>query len=152
VQTYWDEQQDALRAAVKLQVPVLNEDSLQGWVVDALLQLGFRGADSAYRTVDDGFVIERRWGRADGVETRSLNLVEPASIFDPEVAGRLRRTAGDTVVILAYSKTLTRLWELAPKALEPLGPTSAVLSLVDLQSAMSARAPHGRVPADDIRD
>lgn len=127
VNRYWQEQQSALDAAIRRNVPVLIQDYNQGWGVDVYLTRGFKSADSAFRTIDDRFVVERRWRRADGTTSRMLYLPPGSDLTDESTAARLQQTSGASIVVMAFSSTLARIHELVPQSLEPLGNTTAVL-------------------------
>jgi hypothetical protein len=119
---------------VRLGLPVLIQDNSQGLGVDAYLSLGFFTNDSASRTVGHGFLVERRW-RRDGVSSTMLSLVKQSDLYDPDGVQRLRQLAGDSVVIVAFTSTLTTMYHSAPESLDRLGKVTAILHLDKLAEA-----------------
>jgi hypothetical protein len=131
------EQFAATRKAIDMGVPLL-QDKGQGEAVVTYAALGFRTKDRWNRTLDNKFVIERRFTGQDGTQTRMLRLTNRNDLFDSCSIERLRRICTDTVVISGYSTTLHRLHQLVPTSLEKLGKTTAVLHLDRLHLAASS--------------
>jgi len=65
-------------------------------------------------------------------------LLKPNQLYDARIVNRIRRIAGDRVVITGFSSSLIRLQEIAPDALEPLGKRTAFLRLDRLCRRLSA--------------
>jgi hypothetical protein len=136
VVAYWSEQERAVRKSIETHVPLLLQDSSQGWGVVAYSALGYRTVDPHNRSIDHNFVIERSWYRPDGPPSRMLQLVDPKQIFVPSATERLRQVAGSTVIIAGYPSTLGKLYKIAPHSLEPLGKVTAVLHLDQLSASL----------------
>jgi hypothetical protein len=105
------------------------------------LQLGFTTDDSHVRVAQDGVIIERRWRSLDGSNSRMYSFVKSASLLDPDAVGILRRTSGNTVVIIAFTRTLAGLHSRAPDSLQSLGSVAAVLHLDQLERQLRHAQP-----------
>jgi len=125
VQTADIEQRNAIRRAIQMGVPLL-QDSGQGRALAAYAALGLTTNDSWKRTVDGGLFIERRFTGPAAMETRLLRLRDRQQLFLGAGIQRLRRVAGDTVVICGYSTTLRKLYQADPDALEVMGNFTAI--------------------------
>jgi hypothetical protein len=147
VSDFWTEQLEAVETAVRLNHPVLLHERSHGWAVDAYLQLGFTGTDSAFRVVDD--VYDRQWTRADGASSRMLQFVAPEDLFDPVATRELANRAGPRVVLIAFPRTLIRLHRVAPGSLQALGPVTAVLDLARLAASLDVQ---NNGPAHPVED
>jgi hypothetical protein len=147
VNAYWLEQQTAFSTAIRLGLPVLIQDSSQGLGVDVYRALGFESRDSISRTLDDKFIVERRWTRRDGMTSRMLYLTQQSSLFDPDALARLQHISGHSVVIVAFPSTMANLYQLSPQALDPLGKITAVFHIDRFVVQRSTpSAPSGEVP------
>ena len=134
---YWTEQEDAVRTAIQKGLPLLLHDSGQGWGVVIYSALGYTTMDSYKREIVNDFIIERRWLGPGGTQSRMFVFIDQKQIFDSNGIERLRGVAGDTVVLVGYSNTLRRLYQLAPQSLEQLGNvTTAVLHLDRLSASL----------------
>ena len=93
--------------------------------------------DSYNREIVNDFIIERRWLGPGGTQSRMFVFIDQKQIFDSNGIERLRGVAGDTVILVGYSNTLRRLYQLAPQSLEQLGNiTTAVLHLDRLSASL----------------
>jgi hypothetical protein len=91
--------------------------------------------------VQDDVIIERRWSSLDGSNSRMFSFVESASLVDPDAVGTLRRTSGDTVVIIAFTRTLAGLVSRAPDSIQALGSEAAFLRLDELERQLRHAQP-----------
>ena len=88
VDRYWSEHQIAVSESITMRVPLLLQDSMQGWGVVAYAPRGYTTFDAVDRTVDNDFVIERRW--SGPIPARMLQLADQEQIYDPDAIERLR--------------------------------------------------------------
>ena len=134
----WATEQDAaVLTAIRANIPLLLPDDPY-WPVDTYLSDGFTTTDSQERRVEQGSIVERRWTGTDGAQSRMVALLKPNQLYDARIVNRIRRIAGDRVVITGFSSSLIRLQEIAPDALEPLGKRTAFLRLDRLCRRLSA--------------
>jgi hypothetical protein len=138
VTEYWSEQEAAVRKTIQGEAPILLQDPMQGWVSVSYAKNGYTTEDSYSRTIDS-FVIERRWHSPDGTKSTMFKLNDPQQIFEPGGVERLRQIAGDTVIIIAFTRTLGNIYRISPKSMDRLGNTTAVLHLDRLSADLRNR-------------
>jgi len=137
VNEWAQEQVAAVGAAIEAGVPLVLPDD-RSWPVDTYLSLGFSTHDPFERKVGDGRIFERRWTSRQDAESRMYVLVKPEYLFDAGMVGRLQSMAGERVVVIGFSSTLSRLHHVAPEALYPLGKRTAFLRLDELCARLDA--------------
>ena len=129
VTEYSAEQEAAVSNAIKAKLPLLLDEQGQSWFVNILITNGYFTEDSAFRTIGDNSIMERRWIGRDGSHMRIFQFTKQNDLFNSAAIDRLRAATTDTVIISAYSSTMLRLQQIAPESLEARGKRTALLHL-----------------------
>ena len=134
-----EERRRAIDLALDRRLTLL-QDAGEGYIVCYLTRLGFTTSDpSAYALDQRPAAVERTFRHPDGRQLQVVRFERRADLTGggPELE-RLDRDSGGTVVIYGYGSTLRDIRDVAPGALEALGPSSAILDLSRLRQATSS--------------
>ena len=138
------EQERAIQEALSRKLPLMWDEG-EGYAVPRLLGMHFRTQDSWKRTIGSTLLVERRFTSEDGKQTlKWVRYRKRQSLFNPADLQQWEPLeGGDKAVIYGYTSTLRKIYQVAPKSLEKLGTSSAVLDLRELQRAVAGASNGG---------
>lgn len=133
------ERHNLVQQAILQQRPIV-QDNRNALILIALTQMGFTTKDSKVRTVAFG-IGERRFFNSAGQELRIIYFNGMDSLREPIQLQQLLGTIGSDSFAFysSYSSRTKKLKELAPSAVQVLGPFSAMVNASEMQRVIQER-------------
>jgi len=132
-----EERRKTIQQALSMHMPILQDDG-NAYIVVHLLQMGFTTQDpKGGKSSPAGFIARQFYNNHDEHVTIIPLQIRP-SLFDINQIDKLAATIeGENVILYSgYSSTLRKLFQVAPDAVQSLGPFSAILNISQLRKAV----------------